>query len=74
MIDIHTKIMTKSVTRNDKTEIICSGGRGFSGGNFWYILEYNENTTEYEFEWVSSYYGANYGETSISTITYFLFC
>ena len=56
---------------DNKTEIICSGGGGFSGGKFWYILEYNENTTEYEFEWVSSYYGANYGETSLSTITYF---
>gem|GEM_PF-1002820 len=71
-----TCIGLNSMNSNDfdldgKTEIICSGGSGYSGGNFWYILEYNANSGEYEFEWVSDYHVGGYNGTGISAITYF---
>ncbi|MCB2221390.1 MAG: T9SS type A sorting domain-containing protein [Bacteroidetes bacterium] len=54
-----------------KIEIICSGGSGFSGGQFWYILEYNPVSTEYEMVWVSPYYEGGFYSAGISVITYF---
>lgn len=71
-----TCIGLNSMNSNDfdldgKTEIICSGGSGFGGGKFWYILEYNANSGEYEFQWVSSYYPGGYNGTGVAYITYF---
>jgi hypothetical protein len=48
------------IDNDGKIEIICSGGQGFSGGSFWYILEYNEATTNYDFQWSSDFYTYGY--------------